>query len=100
MVLLAVLTAGCATGSPEARAVYGVYWDAARACQELYRNLRVDRVHDNGDVLISAELDLPRNIVEFTQCYHERIHLALASLRTAGRSLPSVINERPAVDMD
>ena len=97
--LVAVL-AGCATMTPEGRRAFQVYWDAARRCEEQYRNLHVDRVQSNGDVLLTADHDIRRNVDNFTQCYHDALSIAVTRLREHGDVFADAINAMPAVDMD
>jgi hypothetical protein len=91
---------GCATMTPEERSAFGVYWDAARECEQRYRNLHVDRVQSNGDVSLSAELDLPRNLAEFTQCYHDGIRDAVVRRERSGQPVLQTLNPNPAVELD
>jgi hypothetical protein len=91
---------GCASATPEARAAFGVYWSASRECEQQYRTLHIRRVYPNGDLTVSADHDILRDLAAFTQCYHEGIGSAVARHRQSGQPLPDTINQNPGVDVD
>jgi hypothetical protein len=91
---------GCATMTPEGRRAFQVYWDAARGCERQYSNLHVDRVQPNGDLLLSADHDIRRNMDNFTRCYHEALGAAAGQLREQGDVVANSLNVNPTVDMD
>jgi hypothetical protein len=97
---LVVILGGCAVMTPEARRAFPMYWDAARGCEQQYRNLHVDRVQSNGDLLVSADHDIRRDVDNFTRCYHEAIGAAVGRLRERGDVFADAVNATPSVDMD
>jgi hypothetical protein len=94
-----VLAGGCA-GTTQNTGAFGIYWDASRECESRYRSLRVHRIDVNGDLTVSADLDLPSELAAFTRCYREQIQQGAARWQQAGQALPETFNQSPTVEID
>jgi hypothetical protein len=94
-----LLLAGACTGAMQNQA-FGLYWEASRACEQKYRNLRVEQIDSNGDLTLSADLDVPANLGAFRQCYRDGIGDAILRRQERGESIPDGLNREPAVEME
>ena len=93
-----LLAGGCA-GLAQNEA-FGVYWDASRACEWQYLNLRVERIDPNGDLTVSGALDIPANLGAFRRCYRDGIRNAVLRRQQAGQPVPDTLKQDPAVEME
>lgn len=94
-----LLLAGACAG-PVQNEAFGVYWGASRACEQQYRNLRVEQIDPNGDLTVSADLDVPMNLDAFRQCYRDGIRDAILRRQERGQVIPTALNREPAVEME
>jgi hypothetical protein len=94
-----LVLAGACTGAIQDQA-FVLYWEASRACEEKYRNLRVEQIDSNGDLTLSADLDVPANLGAFRQCYRDGIGDAILRRQERGESIPDGLNREPAVEME
>lgn len=93
-----LLAGGCAWRTQDE--AFGVYWDASRACEWQYLNLRVERIDPNGDLTVSGALDIPANLGAFRQCYRDGIRNAVLRRQQTGQPVPDTLNQDPAVEME
>ena len=77
-----------------------VYWDAARECENRFRNVLLERVQPNGDLSVSVAADSRLDRLPFLRCYHEGILKHIEERRQTGKAVPENINLEPDVDFD
>ena len=102
--LLAVVTLGACATTPETKlrneVFLDVYWTAARACEDRYRTLHVDRIALDGGLTVSADANSRIDAAGFRECYWTGVPKQIERRREAGLAVPETINLHPDIDID
>ena len=98
--VMALLVAGCASMSPEARLRNEVFWQAATQCENRYRTLHLDRIDTGGGISLHADAETRSELRPFEDCYRQAVKDLIEQRRRAGLPIPDELMVEPTVELD
>jgi hypothetical protein len=60
----------------------------------------VEQIDPNGDLTVSADLDIPVNLDVFRECYRDGVRDAVLRRKERGQLIPDALNRKPDVEME